>query len=70
MGAHVVDDVGDLRVAHHVSDRRHGFQPTKQDAHHEVSRSELLVGDERRIGPSADCAFRVGLMTAGADIAE
>jgi hypothetical protein len=29
MCADVVDDVGDLRVAHHVSDRRHGFQPTE-----------------------------------------
>ena len=64
MGAHVVDDVGDLRVAHHVSDWRHAFQPVKLRPSPKVNRIKVLVGDERGIGPSADGAFRVRLMTA------
>ena len=68
MGADVSDDVGDLRVAHHVADRRHAFEAPKHHAEHELGRAEVLVVRERRIGAGADRAFRVRLMAGGADM--
>ena len=46
------------------------FSPSKQHSQHEVGRNKVLVLGERRIGAGADRAFRVGLMTGGADVSE
>ena len=68
MGADISDDVGDLRVAHHVADRRHALQAPEQHGQHEVGRSEVLVVRKRRIGSGADRAFRVRLVAGCADM--
>lgn len=49
MAADVVDDVGDLLVAHHGADRRHAVQAVQHHGERIAGSGELLVIGERRI---------------------